>query len=118
MTRQGALEFLFRQLTSSPAKHWFDWEPLVEGDLSVLRRTPKEGGEMAKQPVALIHICRPVCLYEAIRDNEAEATSACSGFITERDEVAEVWDKDLDEFTGELRAVVKGTCWRCDTVVA
>jgi hypothetical protein len=50
---------------------------------SWILRVPKKDGEMKDEEVQIVHICRPVLMWEAVAEKDPERTVAHTGYVKE-----------------------------------
>lgn len=79
-----ALENILDILKNTP--NYFKWvsspEKENEGEApSFLLRVPKKDGEMADEQVQIVHICRPILMWEAVAEKDPERTVAHTGYV-------------------------------------
>jgi hypothetical protein len=111
-TTEKALEFVY-DLLSGGSPNYFTWTQHAEHP-QFLFRTSKPDGEMKNESPAIVHVCRPKALAEAVLEKEPEKTVAHSGYVRDgictRCKTVAEFDTAIefnDTFTEDLNRVIE-----------
>ena len=79
-----ALNSILDILKNTP--NYFKWinPPVGDDEQDVpswVLRVPKKDGEMSEENVQIVHICRPILMWEAVAEKDPERTVAHTGYV-------------------------------------